>query len=52
MSEANKKHKHLTLSDRIAIEYCLSDRWPLADIAGRLGNDPTTISKEIKKKVD
>ena len=49
MLAENKKHKHLTLVDRISIEHYLTDHWPLAEIAKRLGKDPTTVSKEIRK---
>lgn len=43
------KGKHLTFVDRLAIEYCLSSRWRLVEIADKLGKDPTTISKEIRR---
>jgi IS30 family transposase len=45
----NKKGKHLTFVDRVAIEHCLSYGWLLKDIALRLGKDSTTISKEVKR---
>ncbi len=41
--------KHMTLDDRIAIEKGLEQKCSLRSIAARLGKDPTTISKEIKK---
>ena len=45
----SNRGKHLTIEDRILIEYLLGERMPLKDIASRLGKDPTTISKEIKR---
>lgn len=43
------KGKHLTIEDRIFIEYTLDNQYTLKEIAERLGKDPTTISKEIKR---
>ncbi|MDU5107965.1 IS30 family transposase [Clostridium sp.] len=43
------KGKHLRIEDRIIIEYGLEQNYPLKEIAERLKNDPTTISKEIKR---
>lgn len=44
-----QKGKHLSISDRMFIEDALDDQLPLTEISKRLGKDPTTISKEIKK---
>ena len=49
MPTENKKGKHLTFAERVTIEHCLSFRWRLSEIAEKLGKDPTTISKEIRK---
>ena len=46
-----KKHKHLTLSDRIIIERGLTEKASFRSIAKELGKDPSTISKEIKNHV-
>ena len=42
-------HKHLTLSDRIAIEQGLNAGQTFAAIASSLSKDSTTISKEVRK---
>lgn len=42
-------HKHLTLSDRIIIEQGLNEGKTFSAIAFKVGKDPTTISKEVKK---
>lgn len=50
MSNLNvNKGKHLTIEDRIFIEYALNEKYALKEIDARLGKDPTTISKEIKR---
>lgn len=49
MSKNIHTQKHLTLSDRIYIEQCLSNNEKFKDIALVLKKDPTTISKEVKK---
>lgn len=50
MSNYNStKGKHLTMEDRIIIEYSLDQHYPLKLIAQKLEKDPTTISKEIKR---
>lgn len=41
---------HLTLSDRITIEASLLTNHKARDIARQLKKDPTTISKEIKRR--
>ncbi len=43
------KGKHLTQEDRHYIEDALNESYSLTDIAKRLGKDPTTISKEVKR---
>ena len=50
MSDNNvRKGKHLTVADRMFIEDALNEQLPLKEIAKRLGKDPTTISKEVKR---
>lgn len=44
-----KKYKHMTLDDRIEIQECLNKSISFKDIGRRIGKDPTTISKEVKK---
>lgn len=44
-----KKGKHLSIEDRIFIEYALDKQYTLKDIAKRIRKAPTTISKEIKR---
>lgn len=43
------KGKHLTIEDRLVIEYGLDQNYTLKEIAQRVKKDPTTISKEIKR---
>ena len=43
-----RKHKHLTLDDRIRIQQELEARESFKAISRELGKDPTTISKEVK----
>jgi len=43
--------KHLTLDDRIEIQDCLNKGITFKAIARRIGKDPTTISKEVKKHI-
>jgi IS30 family transposase len=43
------KGKHLRIEDRLIIEYGLDQNYSLKEIADRVGKDPTTISKEIKR---
>jgi IS30 family transposase len=45
----SKKDKHLTLDDRQEIMECLDKGMTFKAIAQRVGKDPTTISKEVKK---
>ena len=42
-------HKHMTQDDRISIEKGLDASLSLRKIAEKIGKDPSTISKEIKK---
>ena len=44
------KYKHLTYEERVHIEQALTDNQSLKDISILLKKDPTTISKEIKKR--
>ncbi|MBR0600652.1 IS30 family transposase [Sinanaerobacter chloroacetimidivorans] len=44
-----KKGIHFNLADRMFIENALFEHMPLTEIARRLGKDPTTVSKEIKR---
>jgi IS30 family transposase len=43
------KNKHLTLDNREEVAECLDKGMTFKAIARRLGKDPTTISKEVKK---
>ncbi len=43
-----KKNKHMTFDDRIEIQECLNKGMTFKAIAGRIGKDPTTVSKEVK----
>ena len=43
-----KKHKHMTLDDRIEIQECLNKGMTFRAIAQQIGKDQTTVSKEIK----
>lgn len=45
---AKGNHKHLTLSDRIKIEYGLNHGATFNAIAKEVGKDPSTISKEVR----
>ena len=44
-----KKQKHLTLEDRIDIQTGISQQETFRSIAEKMGKDPSTISKEIKR---
>jgi len=48
MKNCDRKHKHLTLEDRIEIMECLCKRMSFKAIARRIAKDPTTVSKEVK----
>jgi len=41
--------KHITLSERIKIEYYLNQRIALSEIAQKIGRDRATIGREIKR---
>lgn len=43
------KAKHLTLDDRKMIQLCIEERLSKTESARRLGKDPSTIAKEIKR---
>ena len=43
------KNKHMTLDDRQEIQECLDKGMYFKAIARRIGKDPTTVSKEVKK---
>lgn len=47
--KTEKKGIHFNLADRMFIENALFEHMPLLEIARRLGKDPTTVSKEIKR---
>ena len=49
---SERKHKHLTPSDRQEIMECLDKGMTFKAIARRVGKDPTTISKEVKKHIE
>ena len=44
-----KRNKHMTFDDRQEIHECLNKGMGFKAIATRIGKDPTTISKEVKK---
>lgn len=50
MSDNSKRNKHMTLDDRIEIQDCLDHGMTFKAIAKRISKDPTTISKEVKKR--
>ena len=41
--------KHITLSERIKIEYYLNQGTSLSEIAQKIGRDRATIGREIKR---
>jgi len=45
------KDKHLTLDAREEIQRCLETGVSFKDIARRVGKSPTTISREVKKRL-
>ncbi len=52
MSNINKRdRKHLTLSQRIIIEKGLNDNESFSSIARKIGKDPSTISKEVRRHI-
>ena len=50
MDNNERKQKHLTLEDRVIIETGLNAGSSMRSIALELGKDPSTISKEVKKR--
>ena len=42
------KNKHMQYEDRLEIQECLNKGMTFKAIAGRIGKDPTTVSKEVK----
>ena len=51
MKTKSTKNKHLTLEEREEIQACLACGVSFKAIAARIGKDPTTVSKEIKKHI-
>lgn len=51
MKTGSMKNKHLTLENREEIQACLACGASFKAIASRIGKDPTTVSKEIKKHI-
>lgn len=49
MQKTKKKNKHMTLDDRIEIQECLNKEMTFKDIAGRIGKDQTSVSREVKR---
>lgn len=45
------KNKHLTFEERLIIQECLAHGMPFKAIAKRVGKDPSTISKEVQKRI-
>ncbi|MEG0865396.1 MAG: helix-turn-helix domain-containing protein [Clostridia bacterium] len=48
---SSKQIKHLTREERIEIQDCLFHGVSFKGIARRIGKDPTTVSKEVKKHI-
>ena len=46
-----RKYKHMTLDERIEVQECLNKGVSFKAIARRIGKDPTTVSKEVKKHI-
>ena len=44
-----KRNKHLSLEDRQEIQECLEKGMPFKAIARRIGKNPTTVSRAVKK---
>lgn len=51
MKSESTKNKHLTFADREEIQSCLICGVSFKAIATRIGKDPTTVSKEVKKHI-
>lgn len=45
------KNKHMSFDDRLEIQQCLEHGMAFKAIAARIGKDPTTVSKEVKKHI-
>jgi hypothetical protein len=52
MPNKETKNKHLTFDDRTEIQECLNRGMTFKAIARRIGKDPTTVSKEVKKHME
>jgi len=50
-NSTTKEVKHLTLEDRIEIQNGLHNGLTFKAIANKIGKDPTTVSKEVKKHI-
>ena len=51
MTDNPTAKKHLTIDDRTEIQDCLRKGMTFKAIAKRIGKDPTTVSKEVKKHI-
>jgi IS30 family transposase len=51
-TEIKAKNLHMTIEDRIEIQECLSHGMTFKAIGKRIGKDQTTVSKEVKKRVE
>jgi len=51
MQNPEKKHKHLTYDDRLAIQEGLTRGMTFKAIGASIGKDQTTVSKEVKKRL-
>ena len=49
--ETTSKNKHMSFEERLEIQECLEHGMTYKAIAKRIGKDPTTVSKEVKKHV-
>ncbi len=47
----NRKHKHLTLDDRCIIQEDLVKGKTFREVGQRLGKDPSTVSKEVRRNL-
>lgn len=50
-NKKDKKHKHLTLDDRITIQEGLKKGLRFREISNEIGKDPSTISKEVRRHI-
>ena len=51
MQQPERKYKHLTFDDRLAIQIGLDKSMTFKTIAKDIGKDQTTVSKEVKKHI-